>query len=131
MPIQERAFGELEKNSDKQPSSDRQGQTDPPCHFHQLLSGLHKHLLAHCYIHPNPEVLLYSNLIALHSYSCIYVHYDAAVLQDDSSVTLLREHLYRLLPCAAETLRRSTKLLKDSSLDKQIIKKLHGKNYGR
>ncbi|XP_037609796.1 probable E3 ubiquitin-protein ligase HERC1 isoform X7 [Sebastes umbrosus] len=95
----ERAFGELEKNSDKQLSGDSQGQTDPPCHFHQLLSGLHKHLLAHCFIHPSPE--------------------------DDSSVTLLREHLHLLLPCAAETLRRSTKLLKDSSLDKQIIKKLH------
>ncbi|XP_074474894.1 putative E3 ubiquitin-protein ligase HERC1 isoform X1 [Sebastes fasciatus] len=95
----ERAFGELEKNSDKQLSGDSQGQTDPPCHFHQLLSGLHKHLLAHCFIHPSPE--------------------------DDSSVTLLREHLHLLLPCAAETLRRSTKLLKESSLDKQIIKKLH------
>ncbi|KAE8284964.1 putative E3 ubiquitin-protein ligase HERC1 [Larimichthys crocea] len=95
----ERAFGELEKNSDKQLSSDSQGQTDPPSHFHQLLSGLHKHLLAHCYIHSSPE--------------------------DDSSVMLLREHLYLLLPCAAETLRRSTKLLKESSLDKQIIKKLH------
>lgn len=54
--IQERAFGELEKNSDKQLSSDSQGQTDPPSHFHQLLSGLHKHLLAHCYIHSGPEV---------------------------------------------------------------------------
>ncbi|XP_056259321.1 probable E3 ubiquitin-protein ligase HERC1 isoform X3 [Seriola aureovittata] len=95
----ERAFGELEKNSDKQLSSDSQGQTDPPCHFHQLLSGLHKHLLAHCFIHSSPE--------------------------DDSSVTLLREHLYLLLPCAAETLRRSTKLLKESSQDKQIIKKLN------
>uniref|UniRef100_A0A4W6C7G9 HECT-type E3 ubiquitin transferase n=1 Tax=Lates calcarifer TaxID=8187 RepID=A0A4W6C7G9_LATCA len=95
----ERAFGELEKNSDKQLSNDSQGQTDPPSHFHQLLSGLHKHLLAHCYIHSSPE--------------------------DDSSVTLLREHLYLLLPCAAETLRRSTKLLKESSLDKQIIKKLN------
>ncbi|KAM3600471.1 uncharacterized protein V6R79_024041 [Siganus canaliculatus] len=95
----ERAFGELEKNSDKQLSGDSQGQTDPPSHFHQLLSGLHKHLLAHCYIHSNPE--------------------------DDSSVRLLREHLYLLLPCAAETLMRSTKLLKESSLDKQIIKKLH------
>uniref|UniRef100_UPI0037E82BA5 probable E3 ubiquitin-protein ligase HERC1 n=1 Tax=Semicossyphus pulcher TaxID=241346 RepID=UPI0037E82BA5 len=95
----ERAFGELEKNSDKQLSSDNQGQTDPPSHFHQLLSGLHKHLLAHCYIHSSTE--------------------------DDTSVTLLREHLYLLLPCAAETLGRSTKLLKESSLDKQIIKKLH------
>ncbi|KAM9841857.1 putative E3 ubiquitin-protein ligase HERC1 [Aulostomus maculatus] len=95
----ERAFGELEKNSDKLLSSDSQRQTDPPSHFHQLLSGLHKHLLAHCYIHSSPE--------------------------DDSSVALLREHLYLLLPCAAETLRRSTKLLKKSFLDKQITKKLH------
>lgn len=53
---QERAFGELEKNSDKQLSSDNQGQSDPPSHFHQLLSGLHKHLLAHCYIHSSTEV---------------------------------------------------------------------------
>ncbi|XP_047185393.1 probable E3 ubiquitin-protein ligase HERC1 isoform X3 [Scophthalmus maximus] len=95
----ERAFGELEKNSDKKLSSDSQGQTDPPCHFHQLLSGLHKHLLAHCFIHSSHE--------------------------DDSSVSLLREHLYLLLPSAAETLRRSSKLLKESSLDKQIIKKLN------
>ncbi|XP_026209987.1 probable E3 ubiquitin-protein ligase HERC1 isoform X7 [Anabas testudineus] len=95
----ERSFGELEKNSDKQLYSDSQGQTDPPCHFHQLLSGLHKHLLAHCYIQSSPE--------------------------DDSSVMLLQEHLCLLLPCAAETLKRSTELLKESSLDKQIIKKLH------
>ncbi|XP_041825741.1 probable E3 ubiquitin-protein ligase HERC1 isoform X2 [Melanotaenia boesemani] len=95
----EQQFGELEKNSDKQLSGDSQGQTDPPSHFHQLLSGLHRHLLAHCYIHSSPE--------------------------DGSSVTLLREHLYLLLPCAAETLKRSTKLLKKSFPDKQIIKKLH------
>ncbi|XP_075899766.1 putative E3 ubiquitin-protein ligase HERC1 isoform X1 [Nelusetta ayraudi] len=95
----ERAFGELEKNSDKHLTSESHGQTDPPSHFHQLLTGLHKHLLAHCYIHPGPE--------------------------DDGSATLLREHLYLLLPCAAETLGRSAKLLRESSLDKQIIKKLH------
>lgn len=53
---QERAFGELEKNSDKHLSSETHGQTDPPSHFHQLLTGLHKHLLAHCYIHCSPEV---------------------------------------------------------------------------
>lgn len=53
---QERAFGELEKNSDKQLANDSQGQSDPPSHFHQLLSGLHKHLLAHCYIHSSSEV---------------------------------------------------------------------------
>lgn len=65
---------------------------------------------------------------ALWSYICVYAHTDSAVLQDDSSVMVLREHLYLLLPCAAETLRRSTKLLTESSLDKQIIKKLHSKN---
>nr|XP_015798394.2 probable E3 ubiquitin-protein ligase HERC1 isoform X1 [Nothobranchius furzeri] len=95
----EQQFGELEKNSDKQLCAGHPGQTDPPSHFHQLLSGLHKHLLAHCYIHSNPE--------------------------DDGSVILLRDHLHLLLPCAAETLRRSTKLLKESSPDKQMIKKLH------
>ncbi|KAM9306994.1 putative E3 ubiquitin-protein ligase HERC1 [Pholidichthys leucotaenia] len=95
----EQQFGELEKNSDKQYSADSQGQTDPPSHFHQLLSGLHKHLLTHCYMNASPE--------------------------DDSSVTLLREHLYLLLSCAAETLRRSTKLLKKSPTDNQIMKKLH------
>ncbi|XP_071392159.1 probable E3 ubiquitin-protein ligase HERC1, partial [Centroberyx affinis] len=95
----ERAFGELEKNSDKQLSSESQRQTDPPSHFHQLLSALHKHLLAHCYVCSNPE--------------------------DDSSVTLLHKHLYLLLPCAAETFRRSTILLEESSLDKHIINKLN------
>ncbi|XP_029941533.1 probable E3 ubiquitin-protein ligase HERC1 [Salarias fasciatus] len=95
----EQQFGELEKNSDKQLCGDSQGQTDPPSHVHQLLSGLQKHLFAHCYIHSRPE--------------------------DDSSVTLLREHLDLLLPYAVETLTRSTELLKESSPDKQIIKKLH------
>ncbi|CAN9504281.1 unnamed protein product [Ophioblennius macclurei] len=95
----EQQFGELEKNSDKQLCGDSQGQTDPPSHVHQLLSGLQKHLLAHCYIHSSPE--------------------------DDSSVTLLREHLDLLLPYAGDTLRRSTELLKESSPDKQIVKKLH------
>ncbi|KAM8872529.1 putative E3 ubiquitin-protein ligase HERC1 isoform 2-T2 [Synchiropus picturatus] len=95
----ERAFGELEKNSDKLLTGDNQRQTDAPSHFHQLLSALHKHLLAHCYIQYSPE--------------------------DDRSVALLREHLCLLFPCATETLRRSTKLLKESSKDKQIIKKLH------
>ncbi|XP_029920656.1 probable E3 ubiquitin-protein ligase HERC1 isoform X2 [Myripristis murdjan] len=95
----ERAFGELEKNSDKQLSSESQRQTDPPSHFHQLLSALHKHLLAHCFVCSSPE--------------------------DDSSVTLLHKHLYLLLPCAAETFRRSAVLLKESALDKHIINKLH------
>ncbi|XP_057674688.1 probable E3 ubiquitin-protein ligase HERC1 isoform X1 [Corythoichthys intestinalis] len=95
----EQSFGELEKNSDKLLSSDGEGESEPPSHFHQLLSGLHKHMLAHCYIHFSPE--------------------------DDSSVKLLGEHLQLMLSCAAETLRRSAKLLKKSFVDKQMMKKLH------
>uniref|UniRef100_A0A6Q2XRL6 HECT-type E3 ubiquitin transferase n=1 Tax=Esox lucius TaxID=8010 RepID=A0A6Q2XRL6_ESOLU len=95
----ERAFGELEKNSDKQQSSQSQKQTDPPSHFHHLLSALHKHLLAHCYIYTSTE--------------------------DDSSVTLLHKHLCLLLPYAAETFRRSTILLEESSLDKHVIHRLY------
>ncbi|XP_076139905.1 putative E3 ubiquitin-protein ligase HERC1 isoform X8 [Alosa pseudoharengus] len=95
----ERAFGELEKNSDKQRASQAKRQTEPPSHFHHLLSALHKHLLAHCFIYTNTE--------------------------DDSSVTLLHKHLCLLLPYAAETFRRSTILLEESSLDKHVIQKLH------
>lgn len=54
--MQERAFGELEKNSDKQRFSQSQKQTEAPSHFHHLLSALHRHLLAHCYIHTGAEV---------------------------------------------------------------------------
>uniref|UniRef100_A0A8B9H6W4 HECT-type E3 ubiquitin transferase n=1 Tax=Astyanax mexicanus TaxID=7994 RepID=A0A8B9H6W4_ASTMX len=100
----ERAFGELEKNSDKQQPSSAQKQTEAPSHFHHLLSALHKHLLAHCYIYTNTE--------------------------DDSSVTLLHKHLCLLFPYAAETFRRSTILLEESSLDKHVINKLHTVLFG-
>ncbi|XP_050948731.1 probable E3 ubiquitin-protein ligase HERC1 isoform X3 [Labeo rohita] len=100
----ERAFGELEKNSDKQRFSQSQKQTEAPSHFHHLLSALHRHLLAHCYIHTGAE--------------------------DDSSVVLLHKHLCLLLPYAAETFRRSTILLEESTLDKHVIKKLHTVLFG-
>ncbi|KAJ8286644.1 hypothetical protein GJAV_G00041500 [Gymnothorax javanicus] len=100
----ERAFGELEKNSDKQQPSQAPKQTSPPSHFHHLLSAMHKHLLAHCYINTTTE--------------------------DDSSVKLLHKHLCLLLPYAAETFRRSTLLLEESSLDKSVIHKLHMVLYG-
>ncbi|XP_073791889.1 probable E3 ubiquitin-protein ligase HERC1 isoform X5 [Danio rerio] len=100
----ERAFGELEKNSDKQRFSQSQKQTEAPSHFHHLLSALHRHLLAHCYIHTGAE--------------------------DDSSVLLLHKHLCLLLPYAAETFRRSTILLEESTLDKHVINKLHTVLFG-
>ncbi|XP_035383560.1 probable E3 ubiquitin-protein ligase HERC1 isoform X3 [Electrophorus electricus] len=100
----ERAFGELEKNSDKQQSVSAQKQTEAPSHFHHLLSALHKHLLAHCYIYTS--------------------------IEDDSSVMLLHKHLCLLLPCAGDTFQRSTVLLKESSLDKHVINKLHTVLFG-
>ncbi|KAF7696652.1 hypothetical protein HF521_005070 [Silurus meridionalis] len=100
----ERAFGELEKNSDKQQSSPAQKQTEAPSHFHHLLSALQKHLLAHCYIYTDTE--------------------------DDGSVMLLHKHLCLLLPYAAETFGRSSVLLEESSLDKSVINKLHTVLYG-
>ncbi|XP_066566869.1 probable E3 ubiquitin-protein ligase HERC1 isoform X2 [Amia ocellicauda] len=95
----ERAFGELEKNSDKQQCSDAQKQTDPPSHFHRLLSAMHRHLLTHCCISTNTK--------------------------EDGSVKLLHKHLCLLLPYAADTFRRSTILLEETSLDKNVFKKLH------
>nr|XP_015195044.1 PREDICTED: probable E3 ubiquitin-protein ligase HERC1 isoform X5 [Lepisosteus oculatus] len=95
----ERSFGELEKNSDKQQCSKAQKQSDPPPHFHRLLSALHRHLLAHCYISTSTK--------------------------EDCSETLLHRHLCLLLPCAAETFKRSTIFLEESSLDKHVIRKLH------
>lgn len=53
---QERAFGELEKNSDKLQSSIAHKQSDPPSHFHRLLSAMHRHLLAHCYTNSEAKV---------------------------------------------------------------------------
>ncbi|XP_061657060.1 probable E3 ubiquitin-protein ligase HERC1 isoform X5 [Syngnathoides biaculeatus] len=125
----EQAFGELEKNSDKLLSSDRQRDVEAPSHFHQLLSGLHKHMLAHCYIHFSSEGLPQCDISDERSYLFGTVFTpdalpDATPL-DDSSVKLLGEHLHLMLSCAAETLRRAAKLLKESFIDKQMMRKLH------
>ncbi|XP_051890412.1 LOW QUALITY PROTEIN: probable E3 ubiquitin-protein ligase HERC1 [Pristis pectinata] len=96
----ERAFGELEKNSDKQQSNTTNTESRPPSHVHQLLSALHKHLLAHCY----------SNSTA----------------KDQLSVDLLHKHLHLLLLYASDTYRRSAILLKESLVDRSVTEKLHG-----
>ncbi|KAG2466568.1 HERC1 ligase, partial [Polypterus senegalus] len=46
--------------------------------------------------------------------------------QDHGSVMLLHKHLFLLLPYAAETFKRATILLEESTTDKHVIKKLHG-----
>uniref|UniRef100_A0AAV2IR35 RCC1-like domain-containing protein n=1 Tax=Knipowitschia caucasica TaxID=637954 RepID=A0AAV2IR35_KNICA len=46
------------------------------------------------------------------------------IWKDDSSATLLCEHLYLLLPCAAETINRSTLLIKQSLMDQKIMNRL-------
>ncbi|XP_072108525.1 probable E3 ubiquitin-protein ligase HERC1 isoform X1 [Mobula birostris] len=96
----ERAFGELEKNSDKQQVNTTRTESGPPSHVHQLLSALHKHLLAHCY----------SN----------------STTKDQLSVDLLHKHLQLLLQYASDTYRRSAVLLKESLVDKSVTEKLHG-----
>ncbi|XP_055489136.1 LOW QUALITY PROTEIN: probable E3 ubiquitin-protein ligase HERC1 [Leucoraja erinacea] len=96
----ERAFGELEKNSDKQQSNTSNTESGPPSHVHQLLSALHKHLLAHCY----------SN----------------AAAKDQLSIDLLHKHLHLLLLYASDTYRRSAILLKESLVDSSVTDKLHG-----
>ncbi|XP_007895403.2 probable E3 ubiquitin-protein ligase HERC1 [Callorhinchus milii] len=96
----ERAFGELEKNSDKQQNNTTQTETGPPSHVRQLLSAMHKHLLAHCYTNSATE--------------------------DQLSIALLHKHLHLLLLYAADTYRRSAVLLKESFLDKSVTEKLHG-----
>ncbi|XP_069780317.1 probable E3 ubiquitin-protein ligase HERC1 isoform X3 [Narcine bancroftii] len=96
----DRAFGELEKNSDKQQNKTASTETGPPSHVHQLLSALHKHLLAHCY----------SNSTA----------------KDSFSVDLLHKHVPLLLLYASDIYRRSAILLKESLVDKSVTEKLHG-----
>ncbi|XP_043542936.1 probable E3 ubiquitin-protein ligase HERC1 isoform X3 [Chiloscyllium plagiosum] len=96
----ERAFGELEKNSDKQQSNTTPTESGPPSHVRQLLSALHKHLLAHCYSH--------------------------STAKDHLSIDLLHKHVKLLLLYASDTYRRSALLLKESLLDKSVTEKLHG-----
>ncbi|XP_060677257.1 probable E3 ubiquitin-protein ligase HERC1 isoform X2 [Hemiscyllium ocellatum] len=96
----ERAFGELEKNSDKQQSNTTPTESGPPSHVRQLLSALHKHLLAHCYSH--------------------------STAKDHLNIDLLHKHVKLLLLYASDTYRRSALLLKESLLDKSVTEKLHG-----
>ena len=54
--VQEQAFGELEKNSDKTQLSMACEDGAPPSHLRELLSSLQKHLLAYCHINAVEEV---------------------------------------------------------------------------
>ncbi|XP_070543560.1 probable E3 ubiquitin-protein ligase HERC1 isoform X2 [Ptychodera flava] len=87
----EQAFGELEKNSDKDPSSISCEDGAPPSHLHELLSSLQKHLLAYIHVNAGEEMSI------------------------ASSVSLLHKHLTLLLPHAVEVLSRSVSLLQESA----------------
>uniref|UniRef100_A0A8C2A9Q1 HECT-type E3 ubiquitin transferase n=1 Tax=Cyprinus carpio TaxID=7962 RepID=A0A8C2A9Q1_CYPCA len=89
----ERAFGELEKNSDKQRFSQSQKQTEAPSHFHHLLSALHRHLLAHCYIHTGAEPPCDPTRPSVLSYMCFSI----AVLFGSVAGSLLCQVMYSLL----------------------------------
>uniref|UniRef100_A0A8C4Q7E9 HECT and RLD domain containing E3 ubiquitin protein ligase family member 1 n=1 Tax=Eptatretus burgeri TaxID=7764 RepID=A0A8C4Q7E9_EPTBU len=100
----ERAFGELEKNSDKQHAELSVWSSSPPAHLHDLLSSLHKHLLAFCHVNTEEE-------------SC-------------SSVALLHKHLQLLLPHATDIFTRSSSLLRESAQNDTVKDKLQSILYG-
>ncbi|KAI8481810.1 putative E3 ubiquitin-protein ligase herc1, partial [Branchiostoma belcheri] len=90
----EQAFGELEKNSDKDVGSVSEYEDGtPPAHLHELLSSLQKHLLAYCHVN--------------------------ALDESSPTVSLLHKHLSLMLPHAGEVLSRSAQLLQDSAAQGQ------------
>lgn len=54
--VQDQAFGELEKNSDKLQQGTSSNDSSQPAHLHQLLCSLQKQLLAYCHINSVTEV---------------------------------------------------------------------------
>ena len=54
--MQDQAFGELEKNSDKLQRGTSSSDSSQPAHLHQLLCSLQKQLLAYCHINSVTEV---------------------------------------------------------------------------
>ncbi|XP_055518701.1 probable E3 ubiquitin-protein ligase HERC1 isoform X3 [Leucoraja erinacea] len=100
----DQAFGELEKNSDKQLLGTSSAENSQPAHLHELLCSLQKQLLAYC--HSN------------------------SVNESSSSVALLHKHLQLLLPHATEIYTRSATLLKESSWNGSVRDKLQGVLYG-
>ncbi|XP_031704124.1 probable E3 ubiquitin-protein ligase HERC1 isoform X4 [Anarrhichthys ocellatus] len=96
--VQDQAFGELEKNSDKLQQGTSSSDSSQPAHLHQLLCSLQKQLLAYCHIN--------------------------SVTENCSSVALLHKHLQLLLPHATDIFSRSAALIKESSWNGSIREKL-------
>ncbi|KAA0723274.1 putative E3 ubiquitin-protein ligase HERC1 [Triplophysa tibetana] len=94
----DQAFGELEKNSDKILQGTSSSDSSQPAHLHELLCSLQKQLLAYCHIN--------------------------CVTEGSSSVALLHKHLQLLLPHATDIYNRSTTLLRESSGNGSVRKKL-------
>ncbi|XP_069758992.1 probable E3 ubiquitin-protein ligase HERC1 isoform X8 [Narcine bancroftii] len=100
----DQAFGELEKNSDKQILGTSSAENSQPAHLHELLCSLQKQLLAYC--HTN------------------------SVNESSGSVALLHKHLQLLLPHASDIYSRCATLLKESSWNGSVRGKLQGVLYG-
>lgn len=82
--VQDQAFGELEKNSDKLQQGTSSSDSSQPAHLHQLLCSLQKQLLAYCHINSVTEVLaldmylsvysLFKHIFFLHTVSfCVFI----------------------------------------------------------
>lgn len=63
--VQDQAFGELEKNSDKLQQGMSSSDSSQPAHLHQLLCSLQKQLLAYCHINSVTEVSTLGCLLCL------------------------------------------------------------------
>lgn len=126
--VQDQAFGELEKNSDKLQRGTSSSDSSQPAHLHQLLCSLQKQLLAYCHINSVTEVCSVlgspqrgpvSDLTGSHVMRLVF-------LQNSSSVALLHKHLQLLLPHATDIFSRSATLIKESSWNGSIQEKLQG-----
>lgn len=122
---QDQAFGELEKNSDKILQGTSSSDSSQPAHLHELLCSLQKQLLAYCHINCVTEVhtnLHKNQTTASFLVGLIFI----CVCQGSSSVALLHKHLQLLLPHATDIYNRSTTLLRESSGNGSVRKKLRG-----
>lgn len=127
--MQDQAFGELEKNSDKLQRGTSSSDSSQPAHLHQLLCSLQKQLLAYCHINSATEVRgvpgspRRGSGVTPESGSSVM---RLVVLQNSSSVALLHKHLQLLLPHATDIFSRSATLVRESSWNGSIQEKLQG-----
>ncbi|CAM1299303.1 HERC1 (predicted) [Pycnogonum litorale] len=106
----EQILNDLEKNSDKaEAKSTIKNSTDPPIRLHRLLSSLHKHILAQCYMDANQNSKI------------------------SMAMCLLRRHVSQVLFQTNKIILKTCNMLKevsDNGAKHNLINKLEGVLYG-